>query len=78
MIREYRTQMNEIVETYLSGAMEVFNDSFAGIKDALDIGDIDLLIDSTNNITSSLGGNKPFETMEEFNKKMLLGEAFRI
>ena len=52
--------------------------AFSGIKDALDIGDVDLLIESANNITASLGGNKPFETMEEFNNKMLLGEAFKI
>ena len=78
MIREYRAQMNEIIEEYLSGAMEVFNDSFSGIKDALAIGDVDLFIESANNITSSFGGNKPFETMEEFNDKMLLGETFKI
>ena len=39
---------------------------------------VDLFIESTNNITSSFGGNKPFETMEEFNDKMLLGETFKI
>ena len=70
--------MNEIIEEYLSGAMEVFNESFSGIKDALDIGDVDLLIESANNITASLGGNKPFETMDEFNDMMLLGETFKI
>lgn len=78
MIREYRAQMNEIIEEYLSSTMKIFNDSFAGIKEALDIGDVDLLIESANNITDSLGGNKPFETMEEFNDKMLLGETFKI
>lgn len=78
MIREYRIQMNEIIEEYLSGAMEVFNESFSGIKDALDIGDVDLLIESANNITVSLGGNKPFQTMDEFNDRMLLGETFKI
>ena len=34
------------------------------------------VIESTNNITSSFGGKKPFETMDEFNNKMLLGETF--
>lgn len=78
MIREYRAQMNEIIEEYLSDAVEVFNDSFSGIKNALNIGDVDLLIESANNITASFGGNKPFETMDEFNDKMLLRETFRI
>ena len=78
MIREYRAQMNEIIEKYLSSAMEIFNASFSGIKDALDIGDVDLFIESVNSITDSLGGNKPFETMEEFNDKMLRGETFKL
>lgn len=78
MIRGYRAQMNEIIEKYLSGAMEIFNESFSGIKDALDIGNVDLLIESANNITASFGGNKPFETMDDFNNKMLLGETFKL
>ena len=78
MIRGYRAQMNEIIEKYLSGAMEIFNESFSGIKDALDIGDVDLLIESANNMTASFGGNKPFETMDDFNNKMLLGETFKL
>ena len=78
MIREYRAQMNAIIEEYLSETMEVFNQSFSGIKDALAIGDVDLLIESANNIIDSLGGNKPFETMDEFNEKMLSGETFKL
>ena len=58
--------------------MEIFNASFSGIKDALAIGDVDLLIESANNITGSLGGNKPFESMDEFNDKMLIGETFKL
>lgn len=78
MIREYRTEMNKIIEEYLSDTMEVFNDSFAAIKDALLIGDVDLFIESTNQITESLGGNKPFETMDEFNSRMINGLTFTI
>lgn len=78
MIIEYRTQMNAISETYLSDTMEIFNDSFSGIKDALAIGDVDLLIESANEITGALGGNKPFESMDEFNDKMLNGITFKL
>lgn len=78
MIREYRAQMNAIVEEYLSDIMEIFDESFSGIKEALAIGDVDLLIESANNITDALGGKKQFETMDEFNKKMLCGETFRL
>lgn len=78
MIREYRAQMNAIINEYLSGAIEIFNDSFNGIKTALEIGDVDLLIDNANRITESFGGNKPFETMDDFNEKMLSGTAFKL
>lgn len=78
MIREYRAQMNAIINEYLSETTEIFNESFSGIKDALAIGDIDLLIESSNTITDALGGNKPFETMDEFNSKMLSGESFKL
>lgn len=76
LIREYRVQMNAIIEEYLADSMEIFNESFDGIKAALAIGDIDLLIESANSITDALGGNKPFETMEDFDKKMLSGATF--
>lgn len=78
MIREYRAQMNTIIDEYLSAAMGIFNESFSGIKEALSIGDVDLFIESANNITDALGGNKPFETMDDFNSKMLCGEMFKI
>ena len=78
MIREYRAQMNAIINEYLSETTEIFNESFSAIKDALAIGDIDLLIESSNAITVALGGNKPFETMDEFNDKMLSGETFKL
>lgn len=78
MIREYRSQLNAIIEEYLSNNMEFFNESFSGIKEALVIGDVDLVVESANEITDALGGTKPFETMEDFNKKMLLGETFKL
>lgn len=78
MMREYRTQINKIIEQYLTENMEIFNESFSGIKEALAIGDVDLLIENANTVTESVGGTKPFETMEEFNKKMLLGETFKL
>ena len=78
MIREYRKQMNEIIEQYLSGMMSVFIDSFNGIKDAFEIGDVDLFVENANKITETLGGNKPFETMDDFNEKMFNGLTFKL
>ena len=77
LIREYRAEMNKIINEYLADNMEVFNESFQGIKNALAIGDVDWVIDSANTITESLGGNKPFENMDDFNQKMLAGTTFK-
>lgn len=78
LIREYREQVNKIINEYLSDSMEYFNESFSGIKKALEIGDVDLFIENANEITESLGGNKPFENMDDFNNKMLNGITFKI
>ena len=78
MIREYRTQVKELIDNYLTEEMQSFEDSFSRIKDALVIGDVDLMIEGANDITQALGGNKPFETMDDFNTKMLTGETFKI
>lgn len=78
LIREYRTEMERIVNEYLIESMDVFRDSFSGIKDALAIGDIDWFIESANNITESFGGQKTFSSMEDFNTKMLEGTTFKL
>ena len=38
--------MNKIIKEYLSNTTEIFCESFSKIKDALDIGDVDLFIES--------------------------------
>ena len=53
MIREYRLEIEKIINQYLSNKLEVFNESFKGIKNALEIGDVDLFIESTNKITEN-------------------------
>ena len=76
LIREYRAEIDQIVSEYLTDYMDDFRDSFSGIKNALDIGDVDWFIESSNRITESLGGKVPFSNMEDFNKKMLNGNTF--
>lgn len=78
MIREYRTEMESIINEYLIDSMDIFRESFTGIKDALAIGDVDWFIESTNTITESFGGKTSFSNMEEFNTKMITGGTFRL
>ena len=78
MIREYRLEIEKIINQYLSNKLEVFNESFKGIKNALEIGDVDLFIESTNKITENFGGKPAFSNMDEFNKIMLRKDTIKI
>lgn len=70
LIREYRTQMETIISEYLTSCAEVFNESFSGIKNALEIGDVDGVISSANQITKALGKQVLFKDMDEFEQLM--------
>ena len=78
MIREYRLEIEKIINQYLSNKLEVFNESFKGIKNALEIGDVDLFIESTNKITENFGGKPAFSNMDEFNEIMLRKDTIKI
>ena len=78
MMREYRAEIEKTVSEYLTDSMEVFRESFSGIRNALAIGDVDWCIESANTITESFGGTASFSNMEEFNSKMLMGSTFKL
>ena len=78
MIREYRTEMEKIINEYLIDSMEVFRDSFLGIKNALAIGDADWVINSSNAIIEEFGGETSFSSFDEFNRKMLDDSTFKL
>ncbi|MEG1550801.1 MAG: hypothetical protein RR355_00860 [Oscillospiraceae bacterium] len=71
LIKEYRIEMEQIIQEYFVTHIEIFHKSFENIKDALKIGNIDGFIDSTNNITKKLGGTVLFETQKECDDLML-------
>lgn len=78
MIKEYRAEINAVIEKYLSETIEVFNESFDGINNALAIGDVDWFIESANNITKAFGGKNSFENLEEFRTQLLSDEVFEL
>lgn len=78
MIREYRAEMEKLISEYLSESMDVFRESFSGIKNALAIGDVDWFIDSANSITEQFGGKASFSNMDEFDNMMLSGSTFKL
>ena len=78
MIYEYRTNIERIVNEYLTESMDVFRESFSGMKDALATDDADWFIESANTIVESFGGEKMFTDMDDFNEKMLTGIPFKL
>jgi hypothetical protein len=78
MLREYRKETEALVNTYLNDSMDIFRESFSGIKNALDIGDVDWFIESANKITENFGGEAAFSDMEDFRAKMLEGNTFKL
>ena len=76
MIREYRLEMEKAINEYLIESMDVFRESFAGVKNALAIGDVDWVIDSSNRISETFGRKASFSSVDEFNDKMLSDDSF--
>ena len=78
LIREYRAEMEGIIKKYLVESMDIFRESFIEIKNALEIGDVDWFIESTNTITENFGGKAAFSGMDDFNSMMIAGNAFKL
>ena len=78
MLRQYRAEIEKIINQYLIESMDIFRESFSGIKNALAIGDVDWFIESANTITDNFGGKLSFSNMEDFNSKMLSETTFKL
>ena len=78
LIRQYRAEMENIINQYLAESMDIFREAFTGINDALEIGDVDWFIESTNAITENFGGKAPFSSMDDFNSKMIARRTFSL
>lgn len=78
LIRQYREEMENIINEYLVESMDIFREAFSGIKEALAIGDVDWFIESTNTITENFGGKASFSSMNDFNSKMIAGSTFKL
>lgn len=78
MIRQYRTELEEIINQYLVESMNIFRESFTKIKDAFVHGDVDWFIESANGITENLGAESSFTSMRDFDRKMVSGNLFKL
>ena len=77
MLRLFRHQVREVVDNYLGQHREMFTSAFDGMKEALEVGDIDGFVSNANSITRALGKRPNFETMDEFDAFMASGKTFK-
>lgn len=70
MIRAYRAEVEQTISKYFNEYKTLFNNSFDGIKQSLQIGDVDGFISSTNEITIGLGKKPIFNNRKEFDDLM--------
>ncbi len=70
MIRQYRFEIENLINEYLSESVSIFRGSFNAVKESLDIGDVDGFIKGTNKIVEGFGGSPLFSDMEDFELKM--------
>lgn len=77
LIQEYRAEMNRLIDQYLIENTMVFEKSFNGIKNALNIGDVDWVIDSANQISEQFGRKASFSNQDEFDELMLSDTVFK-
>lgn len=77
-IYEYRREMNENVERYLSEHLSTFNNSFAQMDKAIVEGDIHGYVSGNVKIQELLGKEIQFRTAEEFDNLMLSDENFKL
>ena len=77
-IYEYRSEMNENVEKYLSEHLSTFNNSFAQMDKAIVEGDIHGYVSGNVKIQELLGKEIQFRTAEEFDDLMLSDDNFKL
>lgn len=70
MLTEYRIELEANIDRYMKGQRDFFDETFAQIKKALAIGDVDGYINAMNAITESCGEKPLFRNMEEFEALM--------
>jgi hypothetical protein len=68
--REFREELEGYLKAYFQDHQDCFDDAFTKIKVSLWEGDADEAIAGINQITRKLGGNVPYNNMDEFRARL--------
>lgn len=77
-LREYRAEMEKLIQNYFRQHMEAFQLAFSEMHEAFQTGDVDLMIGGANRITEDLGKKALFRNMDEFEEMMNSNEAIHL
>ncbi len=78
LIRQYRTEMEKAVSTYLSDHIAVFTDAFSQMNRAIGLNNIDGFMAGANAITAKFGGTVKFSNYSEFDSFMQMNGTLRL
>lgn len=62
----FRKELERYIQNYLSEYRECFHDAISSMKFSYQVGDVEGVVASANEITRKLGGQVKFETVDEF------------
>lgn len=71
MIDEYISEMQQLQEQYFAKYEEIFDDAFTRMDIAIEEGNYDMLIKGANLISTSLGKECYFKTVDDFTEKIM-------
>lgn len=77
LIKEYRKELNRLINEYLGTHLDLFLGVFSEIKSHLQVGDVDGYIQGMNEITMNLGGDIQFNSMKELDDFMSSSVPFK-
>lgn len=77
-IKEYRLQIELVVQNYLRESAAVFSEAFSAMDEAYSLRDADRFIANCNKISIQLGGKPDFSTKKEFDELMQDLETIKI
>jgi hypothetical protein len=78
LIKEYRMEMENVINNYLQEHNKVFNEAIIDMEIAYNTSDADGFINGANKIIKQLNGEPLFENMREFNQKVESSTVFSI
>ena len=78
MIAEYRSQAEQIINSYFQSHIQIFSSALSGMDEAVELGDINQFISAATAIQTKLGYNPSFTNMEEFDQIMESDLPFKL